>query len=199
MRFLIVFLLVLLPSVVWAVDVAPKEAKAVFAGGCFWSMQKAFDGKKGVLDTKVGFSGGTISNPSYMRVGEGDTGHYEAVEVTYDPTKISYDKLLNIYWHNIDPVDAEGQFCDKGFRYRTVIFYGTAEEKQKAEDSKMLMEADDERFGGRAIATQILPKMPFYAAEEYHQRYYKKNPLRYDFYRGRCGQDLRLNEIWGKR
>jgi len=195
--FLILLVLMLLPVCSPAAD-ATHEAKAVFAGGCFWSMQIPFDKTPGVLETVVGFTGGTLADPTYEQVVEGNTGHLEAVQVTYDATKITYDQLLNVYWRNIDPVDPRGQFCDKGPQYHTAIFYGSADEKQKADDSKMLMEADDERFEGLPIATQILPAAKFYAAEDYHQSYYRKNPLRYNFYRGRCGHDQRIEEIWGQ-
>jgi len=192
MRLILALIMCLLPSFVLA-----AEAKAVFAGGCFWSMQKAFDGMPGITDVVAGFSGGASPEPTYEQVVTGKTGYLESVQVTYDPAKITYDRLLNIYWHHIDPVDPNGQFCDKGPQYRTAIFYGSPEEKQKAADSKMLMEADDTRLDGKPVTTQIRPKMPFYAAEDYHQRYYRKNPLRYNFYRGRCGQDQRLQQIWG--
>ena len=190
---MLILLLVLLP-----VSALAAEAKAVFAGGCFWSMQKAFDGVPGVIDVVAGFSGGTSPEPTYEQVVTGKTGYLESVQVTYDPALITYDRLLNVYWRNIDPVDAAGQFCDKGPQYHTAIFYGSPEEKQKAEDSKMLMEADDTRLDGKPVATQIRPSMPFTAAEDHHQRYYKKNPLRYNFYRGRCGQDQRLQQIWAQ-
>lgn len=200
MRFCLALLIALfLPFQTMAAVVAPKEATAVFAGGCFWSIQIPFDKTPGVIEAVVGYTGGKIAEPTYEQVLTGKTGHMEAVQVRYDPSKISYDQLLNIFWRNIDPVDPNGQFCDKGPQYRTAIFYGSPAEKQIANDSKMLLDADDERFAGKPITTQILPRAPFYAAEDYHQSYYRKNPLRYNFYRSRCGHDMRLKALWGKR
>lgn len=171
---------------------APK-ASAVFAGGCFWCMQPAFDKVHGVLDTVVGYTGGTTKTPTYEQVGTGTTGHFEAIKVDYDPQKVSYEGLLRIFWHNVDPFDDKGQFCDKGPTYRSAIFYANPSEKKEAEASKMMVE---KRFK-QPVATEILKAKEFWPAEEYHQDYYKKNPIRYKFYRYRCGRDARLMEVWG--
>ncbi|MCB1319759.1 MAG: peptide-methionine (S)-S-oxide reductase MsrA [Leptospiraceae bacterium] len=171
---------------------------AIFAGGCFWCVESDLEKLDGVISVISGYTGGDVENPTYEEVSDGGTGHREAVMVTFDPQKISYETLLQAFWHNVDPVDARGQFCDKGFQYTSAIFYGSPEQKAAADDSKMLLEADEQRFGGQTIATEILPAKTFYPAEDYHQDYYKKNPIRYKFYRGRCGRDNRLKEVWGK-
>ncbi len=173
----------------------PKTAQAIFAGGCFWCMEPPFDKTEGVISTTSGYSGGDQPNPTYHEVSSGTTGHYEVVRVEYDPAKVSYQKLLDIYWHNIDPFDARGQFCDEGPQYRSVIFYGDDEEKRLAEGSKAELEAS-KRFK-EPIVTQILPAKAFYPAENYHQDYYLKNPLKYKFYRFNCRRDARLDEVWG--
>jgi peptide-methionine (S)-S-oxide reductase len=170
---------------------------AVFAGGCFWCMQAPFDRVIGVVETKAGFTGGRTQNPTYEEVSAGQTGHREAVEVTYDPTKVTYAQLLDVYWKQIDPTDGGGQFCDRGEQYTSAIFYNDDAEKKIAEESKMLLEADDERFEGKTVVTSIIKASTFYPAEDYHQSYYKKNPIRYKFYRGRCGRDDRLEKVWG--
>lgn len=168
--------------------------KATFAGGCFWCMQPPFDQLDGVVSTKVGYTGGKTINPTYIQVSEGKTGHVEAVEIAYDPKKISYEKLLLVYWHNIDPTDKKGQFCDKGSAYRPMIFYHNEKQKQLAVESKQtLIQANKIN----PIVTEIVSAPLFYPAEEYHQQYYKKNPFRYRFYRYLCGRDKRLKEIWG--
>ncbi|SIO30637.1 peptide-methionine (S)-S-oxide reductase MsrA [Halodesulfovibrio marinisediminis] len=171
---------------------APK-ASAVFAGGCFWCMQPAFDKVHGVLDTIVGYTGGTTTNPTYEQIGTGTTGHYEAIKVIYDPEKVTFQGLLKIFWHNIDPLDAQGQFCDKGSTYRSAIFYANQTEKKEAEASK---EKVEERFK-QPVATMIIKANEFWPAEDYHQNYYLTNPIRYKFYRYRCGRDARLMELWG--
>ncbi len=171
-------------------------AKATFAGGCFWCMQHPFDELPGVVSTTAGYTGGRTKNPTYEDVSGGETGHAESVQVVYDPKKISYSKLLNVFWHNVDPVDAAGQFCDKGNQYRSAIFYQDAEQKKLAEQSKQVLEKSGKPNG--TIATQIVAATEFYPAEEYHQSFYKKNPLRYAFYRHGCGRDNRLEEVWGK-
>lgn len=175
-----------------------KTETAVFAGGCFWSMQHAFDNLKGkgILSTRAGFAGGSLANPTYEQVSAGDTGHFEAVEVTYDPKKISYEKLLQTYWLNIDPLDANGQFCDKGEEYKSVVFAATEEQKAafvktKAEVAKNL------KIKGE-IQTQMKPAAPFYPAEDYHQDFAKKNPVRYKAYRTGCRRDARSKALWGK-
>lgn len=171
-------------------------AVATFAGGCFWCMQPPYDKLKGVKKTIVGYTGGHVKNPSYSQVSKGDTGHYEAVQVIYNPKVISYKRLLTVFWHNIDPTDGKGQFCDRGSSYRSAIFYHNSEQKRLAEASKEKLLASG-RF--KHIATKILPASKFYPAERYHQNYYKKNSLRYRYYRYRCGRDDRLRELWGKK
>ena len=166
---------------------------ATFAGGCFWCMVHPFEVIDGVTSTISGYTGGSVANPTYEQVSAGGTGHKESVEVVFDPKKVSYLTLLDFYWRNIDPFDDKGQFCDKGNRYRSAIFVADDEQKALAEASKRKLE---ERFG-RSIATDILSAAPFYRAEEYHQDYYKKNPLRYRFYRFSCGRDARLKQVWG--
>lgn len=195
MRFLLSLILIVCSASLPAT--AAEKKIAIFAGGCFWCMQPAFDKADGVISTVVGYTGGTKINPTYEDVSRGDTGHREAIAVRYDPEKISYEQLLNIFWHVIDPVDDSGQFCDKGQQYTSAIFYTDDGERQLAEESKMLLEADDERIQGKPITVAILKAGPFYPAETYHQSYYKKNPLRYRVYRSRCGRDQRLNDVWG--
>lgn len=173
----------------------PQTAQAIFAGGCFWCMEPPFDKLDGVISTTSGYSGGAGANPTYDDVSSGDTGHYEVVRVEYDPAKVSYKKLLDVFWRNVDPLDADGQFCDKGPQYRAAIFYGNDEEKRLAEASKAELDAS-KRLGG-PVVTEILPAATFYAAEDYHQDYYTKNPLRYKFYRFNCRRDARLDEVWG--
>jgi peptide-methionine (S)-S-oxide reductase len=169
--------------------------KAAFAGGCFWCMQPPFDALDGVVATTVGYAGGQTPNPSYEQVSGGTTGHAESIEVVYDPAKVSYDKLLDVFWHNIDPVTPNAQFCDHGNQYRTAIFYEDDEQKQAAEASKKAFENSKALPG--PIVTQIVPLTKFYAAEDYHQKYYLKNPIRYKYYRYNCGRDARLKEVWG--
>lgn len=178
-----------------AATAAPSRAVAVFAGGCFWSMEKAFDETEGVVEATSGYSGGTVPRPSYAQVVAGKTGHLEAVRVEYDPAKVSYETLLSVYWRHIDPTDGRGQFCDRGSNYRTAIFYGSEVERKAAEESKRAL-AESGRFKA-PIATQIRPAAAFYPAEAYHQDYAKKNPLRYASYRLGCRRDARLKEIWG--
>lgn len=170
-----------------------RTEKADFAGGCFWCMQPPFEKLKGVVSVTAGYTGGQKPNPTYREVSAGGTGHAESVQVVYDPSVISYDQILTVYWHNIDPFAVDRQFCDEGNQYRTAIFYTTDEQKKLAEASKERVVA---RFK-QAVATQIVPASTFYPAEKYHQDYYKKNPLRYKFYRHNCGRDRRLQEIWG--
>lgn len=171
-----------------------RLAKAVFAGGCFWCMEPPFDALPGVTATVSGYTGGTRANPTYQEVSAGNTGHIEAVEVTYDPAKVSYQQLLETYWRNVDPLDAGGQFCDRGEPYRTAVFYHDAEQKRLADISKTRIE---QRLG-RAVVTPVRPATTFYPAEDYHQDYYQRNPLRYKYYRYRCGRDARLEQLWGK-
>lgn len=170
-----------------------QVAYATFAGGCFWCMEKPFDDLDGVLSTTSGFSGGQVENPSYDQVSRGNTGHIEVVQVEYDPRRVSYEELLYVYWRNVDPFDAGGQFCDRGHTYTTAIFARDREERRAAEAS---LREVARRFG-RSIATDIREFEAFYPAEAYHQDYYLRNPVRYRFYRGSCGRDARLDEIWG--
>ncbi len=173
----------------------PGLATAIFAGGCFWCMEPPFDKLDGVVSTTSGYTGGHKKNPSYKEVSNGGTGHAEVVRVVYDSTKISYTQLLDVFWHNIDPLTPNRQFCDKGSQYRSAIFFHDQTQRQLAEQSKKELEAS-KRFK-RPIVTQIVPASEFYAAEEYHQDYYRKNPLRYKFYRYNCGRDQRLKDLWG--
>lgn len=169
---------------------------AIFAGGCFWCMEPPFDKLDGVMSTTSGYTGGQTKNPSYEEVSSGVTGHTEAVQVVFDPAKISYAKLLDVFWRNIDPFTPNAQFCDHGSQYRTAIFYHGEEQQRLAEASKKALEQSG-RFT-KPIVTEIVPAGEFYKAEEYHQDYYQKNPLRYKFYRYQCGRDQVLEQLWGK-
>ena len=173
---------------------APNEV-AVFAGGCFWCEESAFEDLPGVVSAVSGYAGGTTVNPTYEQVSTGRTGHAESAQVTFDPSKITYEQLLDVYWHNIDPTQKDGQFCDHGSQYRTVIFYANEAQKKAALASKAKLEQEP-RFKGR-IATEIVPLTKFYPAEEYHQDYCKVNPLRYTAYYKACGREARLKQIWG--
>ncbi|TKS63392.1 MAG: peptide-methionine (S)-S-oxide reductase [Nitrospira sp.] len=177
-----------------AADAAP--GKAYFAGGCFWCMEEAFEKLEGVLSVTSGYMGGTVANPSYEAVSAGRTGHAESVEVVYDPAKVSYQKLLDAFWHNVDPITPNAQFCDHGSQYRSAVFFQTDEEKRAADTSKQSIEQSS-RFK-EPIVTQIVPAAQFYPAEEYHQDFYKKNPLRYKLYKYNCGRARRLEELWEK-
>lgn len=170
-------------------------AKATFAGGCFWCMQPAFDGLPGVVSTQAGYTGGHKENPTYEEVCDGTTGHAESVEVTYDPKKISYRKLLDVYWHNIDPTVVDQQFCDEGNQYRTAIFFHDAEQQREALASKAELEKT-KPFSG-PIVTEIVPASTFYPAEDYHQQYCRTHAISYGIYRYNCGRDQRLRELWG--
>lgn len=170
--------------------------KATFAGGCFWCMEPSFKKLEGVVSTVVGYTGGHKGNPTYKEVSAGWTGHAEAVEVRYDPSKISYSQLLDVFWHNIDPFVKDRQFCDVGSQYRTAIFYHNEEQKQLAEASRRELETSMAERG--PVYTEIVPAGAFYPAEGYHQEYYEKSPLRYKFYRNNCGRDQRLKELWGR-
>ena len=174
---------------------AGNRATAIFAGGCFWCEETAFEGLPGVFSVVSGYTGGQTKNPTYEQVSSGGTGHAESVEVTYDPGKISYEKLLDVFWHNVDPFQKDGQFCDHGTQYRSAIFTRDEAQRKAAEESKRRLE-EEPRFKGK-IFTQIVPASTFYPAEEYHQDFYKKNPARYNSYRQGCGRDARLKEIWG--
>lgn len=168
---------------------------AIFAGGCFWCMEPPYDALPGVISTESGYIGGTTARPSYEQVSAGGTGHAEALRVTYDPRKVTYSKLLEVFWHNIDPVAVDRQFCDRGDQYRSAIFPVNDEQRREALASKSAVQANP-RFK-QPIATRIEPTATFYLAEEYHQDYYKKNPIRYKYYRYGCGRDSRLQELWG--
>lgn len=170
--------------------------KATFAGGCFWCMEHPFDELNGVVSTTSGYTGGHKVNPTYPEVSAGETGHAESVQIVYDPKKISYKELLDVYWHNTDPTVPDAQFCDHGNQYRPEIFYHNEEQKQLAEASKKEIEAH-KRFP-QPIVTKITKATTFYPAEDYHQNYYQTNPIRYKFYRLACGRDARLAELWGK-
>ena len=168
-------------------------AKATFAGGCFWCMEPPFDKLDGVSSTISGYAGGKKKNPTYEEVSAGNTGHTEVVQITYDPKKITYEKLLEVFWPNIDPLTANRQFCDIGSQYRTAIFYHDENQKRLAEESKKAL---GKRFK-EPIVTEIVAAAEFYPAEDYHQDYYVKNPLRYKYYRYNCGRDQRLEALWG--
>jgi peptide-methionine (S)-S-oxide reductase len=176
----------------------PKPAlqTATFAGGCFWCMETPFYQRTGVVSVASGYIGGSLKNPSYQDVSAGGTGHAEAVQVIFDPAKISYARLLEIFWANIDPTVANQQFCDRGSQYRSAIFTHSAEQAALANASKALWQKSP-RFQGQTIYTEITTASEFYRAEEYHQQYAQKNPTRYKFYRWNCGRDQRLDEIWG--
>ena len=191
--FLAACLLVAAASTASAQD---KTARAIFAGGCFWCVEADFDKVPGVLETTSGYIGGTTANPTYHDVSAGGSGHAQAVEIVYDPAKVTYAKLLEVFWHNVDPLVKDRQFCDSGDQYRTAIFYLDDEQKKLAEETRKAVEA---KFAPRPVYTQIVKAGPFYKAEEYHQDYYKKNEARYKFYRWNCGRDQRLEQLWGKK
>ncbi|MBW4482408.1 MAG: peptide-methionine (S)-S-oxide reductase MsrA [Tildeniella torsiva UHER 1998/13D] len=174
----------------------PNLATATFAGGCFWCMEGPFDKLDGVLSTTSGYTGGTKVDPTYYEVSAGGTGHVEAVQVVYDPAKVSYDTLLQVFWQNVDPVDNRGQFCDKGSQYQAKIFAHDSEQQALAEQSKQAL-SRQAKFQKTPIVTAIEPAQTFYPAEDYHQDYYLNHPLRYKYYRTACGRDRRLAEVWG--
>lgn len=171
-----------------------ETATAIFAMGCFWCAEADFEKVDGVTDVVSGYTGGGVRSPTYEQVSAGGTGHYEAVRVTYDPAKVKYSELLSVFWKNVDPFDAAGQFCDKGESYRAAIFPASTSERKAALASRDYLIG----FFKRDLATKIEPRGAFYPAEDYHQDYYKKNPIRYRYYRSRCGRDDRLAEVWGK-
>lgn len=170
-------------------------ATATFAGGCFWCMEKPFDKLEGVVSTTSGYTGGDLENPSYEQVSAGTTGHTEAIQIAYDPTKIGYEKLLEVFWHNIDPLTSNRQFCDAGSQYRSGIFYHDEQQRELAEQSKEKVA----QTLGQKIVTELVAASAFYPAEAYHQDYYKKNPIRYKYYRNSCGRDKRLQQLWGQQ
>ena len=175
----------------------PGSAVAVFAGGCFWCTESDFDKVPGVLSTTSGYIGGHVENPTYEDVSYGKSGHIEAVQVRYDSSKISYAQLLEVFWPTIDPITPNAQFCDKGPQYRSAIFYGNPQEQALAEASKAALERSGKLPG--PVVTEILAATTFYPAEEYHQDYHSKNPIRYAYYRNGCGRDARLEQLWGKK
>jgi len=166
---------------------------AIFAGGCFWCVEAEFDKVPGVIDTMSGYAGGALENPTYKQASSTETGHYEAVRISYDAEVVSYSALLDVFWRSVDPTDAGGQFCDRGSSYRTAVFVLDADQAEAAEASRVSAEA----ALGREIVTAIVEAGTFWPAEEYHQDYYQKNPLRYAFYRRSCGRDARVRDLWG--
>ena len=173
---------------------AQQLEKTIFAGGCFWCVESDFDKVPGVVSTVSGYTGGKTNDPTYRQVTAGDTGHYEAVEITYDPAKVSYEMLLAAFWRSVDPTDAGGQFCDRGQSYATAVFVANDKERALAEASKK----DAQKLLDKPIVTPILAAAPFYEAEDYHQDYYKNNPLRYRYYRFSCGRNRTVKELWGE-
>ena len=173
----------------------PGSATATFAGGCFWCMEPPFEALPGVLAVTSGYSGGMERNPTYQDVSASKTGHAEVVQILYDPKRITYEALLRVYWHNVDPTSGDGQFCDRGKQYRPAIFYHNAAERRIAQESRA--RAAKELLVKQPIMVQILPLTAFYPAEDYHQDYYKKNPKHYQEYRTGCGRDRRLRQLWG--
>ena len=173
------------------------KAVAIFAGGCFWCVESDFDKLSGVISTTSGYTGGRTEMPTYKQVSAGGTGHREAVRIEYDPRLVSYERLLHLFWRSVDPTDAGGQFCDRGESYETAIFAVTPEQRAQAEASKVALAKAG--VPKAPIVTPIVDAGAFYAAEDYHQDYYKKNPARYKFYREGCGRDRRLHEVWGEQ
>jgi len=195
-----IFALALVAAAVSQADEQKAEKKtafATFAGGCFWCMEEALDKVDGVVSTTSGYTGGRAKNPTYEDVSAGGTGHAESVEILYDPTKVSYAKLLDVFWRNIDPTTPDRQFCDHGAQYRSAIFYHDATQKRLAEESRKMLEKS-RPFKG-PIVTEIAPASAFYSAEEYHQNFYEKNPIRYKLYKYNCGRAQRLQELWGRK
>jgi peptide-methionine (S)-S-oxide reductase len=178
-----------------AATTVAKTEKATFAGGCFWCMEAPFDKLPGVVSVTSGYSGGQTRNPTYEQVSAGLTGHAEAVQIVYDPSKISYTKLLEVFWHNIDPTAKDRQFCDSGSQYRSAVFFHSDEQKRLAMQSRDALEKRN--TFRESFVTEITAASDFFPAEEYHQHYYKKNPLRYSYYRNSCGRDRRLKQLWG--
>ena len=171
-------------------------AKATFAGGCFWCMEEALDKVPGVISSVSGYMGGRVKNPTYEQVSAGATGHAEVVQIEFDPAKVTYARLLEVFWRNIDPTQKDAQFCDHGSQYRSGIFYHDEEQKRLAEASRLALQKT-KPFKGE-IVTEITRASEFYAAEGYHQDYYQKNPARYKFYKSGCGREARLQQLWGK-
>jgi methionine-S-sulfoxide reductase len=190
-----IILIALTGSTAMAMNSAPSPQTALFAGGCFWCMQPAFDNTPGVVSTSVGYTGGDAKTANYDAVSSGTTNHVEAIQVTYDPAKVKYEALVETYWENIDPTDAGGQFADRGTQYHTAIFYADEAQKAAAEKSKAAIAA---KFAPKPIVVNILPAKPFYAAEDYHQKYYQKNSLHYNAYKHGSGRASYLEDTWGK-
>lgn len=182
------------PSTQAAPEPGPGLSVAVFAGGCFWCMESPFEKIDGVKEVLSGYAGGRVEGPSYREVGSGSTQHIEAIHVTYDPKTVSYAELVDHFWHNIDPTQADGQFCDKGHQYTTAIFTSDPAERKVAEETKTKVG----KLLQKPIVTAILPEATFWVAEDYHQDFYKKEPVRYNRYRQGCGRDARLEAIWGR-
>ena len=174
---------------------ALSQAKATFAGGCFWCMEEAFEEIQGVASAVSGYTGGQLENPTYEQVSAGGTGHTESIEVTFDPSKVTYKELLDVFWRNVDPTTPNAQFCDHGNQYRTAIFYHDEKQKQLIEESKQRIESS--KTFPESIVTEIAPTSEFYTAEEYHQDFYTKNPIRYKYYKWNCGRAKRLEQLWG--
>jgi len=194
----LLFGLLALPLTLLAADTvkaAGKLEEATFAGGCFWCMEHPFDALPGVVSVTSGYTGGQKKNPTYNEVSAGGTGHAEAVKIVYDPSRTGYGKLLDVFWHNIDPTTKDRQFCDSGNQYRSAIFYHTEEQRREALQSKEALEKS--KPFKEPVVTEVVNSAEFYPAEEYHQHYYKKNPIRYRYYRTGCGRDKRLKELWG--
>jgi len=174
---------------------ATNLEKATFAGGCFWCMEHPFDEIPGVVSVTSGYTGGHKKNPTYEEVSAGGSGHAESVQIVYDPSKVTYERLLNVFWHNIDPTAKDRQFCDSGYQYRSAIFYHNDKQHRLALQSKALLEKN--KTFKEPVVTEVVQATEFYPAEDYHQHYYKKNPIRYKYYRSRCGRDQKLKELWG--
>lgn len=195
--FLMLILIAATPFTAFAEEPSnPESAKATFAGGCFWCMEQHFEKLTGIIKVTSGYTGGDKKNPTYQEVSDGKTGHFEAIQIEYDPRLISYEKLLAIFWRNIDPTNDQGQFCDEGMQYRSAIFYHDDVQKRLAEESKLKLEKN--KPFPQSVVTPIIPASEFYPAEEYHQHYYRKKPVIYKFYRFICGRDRRLAELWGE-
>lgn len=193
--------LIILSLVTWHVTASPASAatleKATFAGGCFWCMEEAFEAVPGVVSVVSGYTGGTQPDPTYEQVSAGRTGHAESVEVVFDPARVSYEQLLEVFWRNVDPTTADRQFCDRGNQYRPAIFYHTDTQHTLAQESKQRI--DREKTFPDPLRMEITAASAFYQAEEYHQDFYKRNPIRYKFYKFNCGRTQRLEELWGKK
>jgi len=176
-------------------DDGSQQNKATFAGGCFWCMEEAFEKVEGVASAVSGYTGGQVESPTYEQVSAGGTGHTESIEVTFDPSKVTYKRLLEVFWRNVDPTTPNAQFCDHGNQYRTAIFYHDENQKQLIEESKQRIESS--KTFPESIVTEIAPASVFYTAEEYHQDFYTKNPIRYKYYKWNCGRAKRLEQLWG--